>query len=109
MGDKAVPRYVMPDASTPDHETILEHLHEHHGSIIGSSYYYISTYAGESRLCRIVYGYGKIYFHETIDHEKHGISDDDIEHAIRLDAGAIGLPGLHLISPHIEIKLRILL
>ena len=109
MGDKAVPRYVMPDSSIPDCETIIEHLYEHHNSFIGSSYYYISVYGKERMICRIVYARGKISFHEIINHERHGISDDDIDHAIRLDSGFIELPNIYRISPHIETKLRILL
>lgn len=106
---KAVPRYVMPDASVPACETILEHLCEHHNVCIGSSYYYISAYGKEHMICRIVYTNENISLHEILDHEQYGISEDDIMNAIRLDTGSIKLPNIYRISPHIETKLRIIL
>jgi hypothetical protein len=60
-------------------------------------------------LCRILPGGGKIYFHEIVDHEKHGISEDDLEEAISLDTGLFSKPGYHPVSAHIETKLRVLL
>lgn len=107
-GIQALPRYIMPDASPPDYEAILAQLQEYHSSLVGSSYFYIRADDMAPMLCRIVYGGGKIYFHEVVDHEKHSISEDDIEDAIRLDTGALTLPGHYLISPHIEMKLRTL-
>jgi len=107
-GTQALPRYIMPDASAPDYEAILEQLQEYQHSFVGSSYFYIREDDPTPMLCRIVYGGGKIYFHEVVDHEKHSISDDDIANAIRFDTGALTLPGHHIISPHIEMKLRTL-
>jgi hypothetical protein len=103
-----LPRYVMPDESEPEYEIILEQLQDYHNAMIGSSYFYIR--AGDERcsLCRIVYGGGKIFFHELVDHQKHGISDEDIEESVRRDTGSFTLPGYHPISPHIEQKLHIL-
>jgi hypothetical protein len=104
----SLPRYVMPDASIPEYEALLEQLCNHRSSHVGSSYYYIRKVKDEFELCRIVYGNEKIFFHEIVDHRKQNISDDDIEHAVRLDTGKLDLPGHHLISPHIETKLRTL-
>jgi hypothetical protein len=103
-----LPRYVMPDESEPEYEIILEQLQDYHYAMIGSSYFYIR--AGDERcsLCRIVYGGGKVFFHELVDHQKHGISDEDIEESVRRDTGSFTLPGYHPISPHIEQKLHIL-
>jgi hypothetical protein len=108
-GIDPLPRYIMPDASEPDYDLIMEQLHDYHKSQIGSSYYYIRTNEDALSLCRIVHGGGKIYFHEILDHEKHGISEDDLEEAVNLDPGSITTPGYHIISPHIETKLRTLL
>jgi len=103
-----LPHYIMPDESEPEYEIIFEQLQDYHKSMIGSSYYYIR--AGDERccLCRIVHGGGKVFFHELVDHQKHGISDEDIEESVRQDTGSFTLPEHYLISPNIEQKLRIL-
>lgn len=103
-----LPYYAMPDKSEPPYELILEQLQDYQHSLIGSSYFYIR--ADEDRCClfRIVYGGGKVFFHERIDHQKHGISDEDIEESVSKDTGLLSLPGCYLISPHIENKLRVL-
>lgn len=103
-----VPRYVMPDASEPDYRAILEQLQDYQSSLIGSSYYYIRASEGDYSLCRIVPGGGKIFFHEIVDYEKHGISEDDLEEAIQQDTGKLTIPSHYPISPHIEQKLRVL-
>jgi hypothetical protein len=108
-GIEPVPRYIMPDASVPDYDEILEQLQEYQHSLIGSSYYYIRTVNDNMCLCRIVPGGGKIFFHEIIDHDKHGISEDDLEEAINQDPDSFSTHGYYPISPHIETKLRVLL
>ena len=107
-GMAPLPQYVMPDASEPEYELILEQLQDYHKSLIGSSYYYIRAGDDRSCLCRIEHGGGRIFFHEMVDHHKHGISDEDIEMAIRRDTGTFALPGYYPVSSHIEQKLRIL-
>jgi len=107
-GIEPLPRYVMPDTSVPAYDEILAQLQEYHRSRIGSSYYYIRADHEDAFLCRIVPGGGKIFFHEVVDHEKHGISDADIEAAVKRDPGVFTTPGYYPISSHIEDKLRIL-
>jgi hypothetical protein len=104
-----LPRYISPDASIPDYDEILEQLQDYERSLIGSSYYYIRVENDRMFLCRILPGGGKIFFHEIVDHEKHGISDDDLETTVRLDTGLLSKAGYHQISPHIEAKLRVVL
>lgn len=104
-----VPRYIMPDASEPDYEAILKQLQDYQSSRIGSSYYYIRAGDAGCSLCRIVPGGGKIFFHEVVDHDRHGISEDDLEEAIRQDTGILAMASHHPVSPHIETKLRALL
>ena len=104
-----LPRYISPDASIPDYDEILEQLQDYQRSQIGSSYYYIRAENDRMILCRILPGGGKIFFHEIVDHEKHGISDDDLEMAVRLDTGLLSRAGYHQISPHIEAKLRVVM
>jgi hypothetical protein len=108
IGTSALPQYIMPDASEPDYEQILEQLQDYRNSLIGSSYYYVRSDADNCSLCRIVHGGGRIFFHEQVDHQKHGISDEDIEEAVILDNDSLSLPGYYPISPLIEQKLRIL-
>ena len=108
QGIEPVPRYLKPDKSAPDYTLILEELADYHRSLIGSSYYYIRTGDDIPMLCRIVHGGGKVFFHEVVDHEQHGISEDDLETAVRDEAAAMDMPGHYVISPHIEMKLRAL-
>ena len=108
-GIEPIPRYIMPDASVPDYDEILEQLQEYQRSLIGSSYYYIRVEKDSMFLCRILPGAGKIFFHEIVDHEKHGISEDDLQTAVNLDTGLLSKAGYHQISPHIESKLRTVL
>ena len=109
MSTYTVPRYIMPDASEPEYEVILEQIQQYRKSQIGSSFYYIRAGEESTLLCRIIPGGGKIFFHEVVDHENHGISDEDIAEAIKGDPGTFTLPGHHHISPLIEKKLRALL
>ena len=104
-----LPRYISPDASIPDYDEILEQLQDYQHSLIGSSYYYIRVENDKTYLCRILPGGGKIFFHEIVDHEKHGISGNDLEVAVNLDTGLSSKSGYHQISPYIETKLRVLL
>jgi hypothetical protein len=108
-GIEPLPRYVMPDTSVPAYDEILNQLQEYHRSLIGKSYYYIRVENDAPALCRIMPGAGKIFFHEIVDHEKHGISEDDLEEAVSQDADSLSAPGFHPISSHIETKLRITL
>jgi hypothetical protein len=108
-GIEPLPRYVMPDASVPAYDEILVQLQDYHRSFIGSSYYYIRAENGRMSLCRIVPGAGKIFFHEIVDHEKHSISEDDIEEAVSMDPGSFSIPGYYPISAHMESKLRVIL
>ena len=99
----------MPDGSAPPYDEILHLLQEHNCSPVGASYYYILANEQRTSLCRIVHGAGKVFFHEIVDHEKYGVSEDDIEEAITLDGGKLSAPGYFPISSHIESKLRVLL
>jgi hypothetical protein len=103
-----LPQYIMPDASEPEYPLIMEQLQDYRQSLIGSSHYYIRAVDDRNYLCRIVHGGGKVFFHELVDHRKHGISDEDIEESVKRDTGTFTLPGLYPVSPHIEQKLRIL-
>ena len=105
-----VPRYAMADGSAPEYEAILEQIQNYRKSMIGRSFFYIHAEDSEQPcLCRIIPGGGKIFFHEIVDHRKYGISDEDMQDAVKYDTGIFTLPGHIHISPHIEKKLRALL
>lgn len=107
---KSLPRYAMPDGSESEYEAILEQIQYQRKSMIGSAFFYIHTRAAEEFcLCRIIPGGGKIFFHEIVDHRRYGISDEDMQDAVKYDTGIFSLPGHIHISPHIEKKLRALL
>jgi len=108
-GIEPLPRYLRPDASVPEYDEILEQLQEYQRSLIGSSYYYIRVENDMIFLCRILPGGGKIYFHEIVDHAKHGISEDELEEAVSHDTGIFTTQGYYPVSPHIETKLRVVL
>ena len=107
-GVDPVPKYIMSDRSTPNYELILEELHNQGNSQVGSSYFYIKKGGELSSLCRIVYGGGKVFFHEVLDHDKHGISEDEIDQAVMHGMALTALPDHYFISPHIEMKLHTL-
>lgn len=104
-----VPQYIMTDHSMPNYELILEELHNHGKSQVGTSYFYIKKIDDRCSLCRILYGGGKIYFHEVLDHQKHGISDDDIDEVIVQGSQLTALPDHYFISSHIEMILHTLI
>jgi len=109
-GREPLPRYAMPDGSEQEYEAILEQIQYMRKSMIGSAFFYIRTgTAEEFCLCRIIPGGGKIFFHEIVDHRDYGISDEDMQDAVKYDTGIFTLPGHIHISPHIEKKLRALL
>jgi len=105
-----LPWYAVPDQSEPEYEAILEQVQDQRKSMIGSSFYYIRAKEKEELcLCRIVPSAGRIFFHEIVDHQKYGISDDDLDDARRHDIGVFTMPDHFHISVLIEKKLRVLL
>lgn len=103
-----VPTYINPDHSAPDYDAIIGQLQTCRKSQIGASYFYIRADENICALCRIIPGGGKVFFHEIVNHEQHGISEDEITDSIKQDPGLFTLPGHYQISPHIETKLRAL-
>jgi len=103
-----LPHSIMPDGSEPEYEQILKQLQGYDNSLIGSSCYYIRAGDEECSLCRIVHGAGRVFFHEGVDHHKHGLRDEDLEESVRHDSNTFSLSGYYPISLHIEQKLRVL-
>jgi hypothetical protein len=87
-------------------ELILKHLEEYGTATIGQCHYYIRSEGNSAYLCRTVVGYGRLYSSEVLDHRRYGISEDDLEHAIRGASPHSEIPGYYPISAHIDKKLR---
>lgn len=78
-------------------------------AMVGEHYYFISCGAGGPSLCRVPLTTRGQYPREVIDHAGHGITEDDLYHAMGAREGNIPAPGYYPISDHIEGKLRALL
>ena len=96
----------IPGMAELDYDQILQQLAESATSRIGSSFFYLRSRGDNISLCRIVHGGGKIYFHEIMDHRQQGITDTELEDAVRSDRGIFSVPGYHVISLPIGTKLR---
>jgi hypothetical protein len=90
-------------------DILFKNLYEYRKSLIGSSHYFIKEERGCISLCRMIYTGGKLYFSEIINHRGYGISDTDLEEAVRLNCHNLCLDDHFHISPLIEKKLRALL
>jgi hypothetical protein len=91
-----------------DVDQIIAHLLESGTTMIGNSYFFIRAQGNNASIYRTNLGYGRIYSSEVIDHPSCGISDDDIEHALRDPAPECEIQGFYPLTEHIEKKLRIL-
>ena len=96
-----------PEAES-DFDKIIVHLSESGTTMIGNSYFFIRAQGNNASIYRTNIAYGRIYSSEVIDHQRYGISDDDIDHALRVPASQCEIQGFYPISEHIEKKLRIL-
>ena len=92
-----------------DFDKILAHLSESGTTTIGNSYFFIRAQGNNASIYRTNIAYGGIYSSEVIDHHSYGISEDDIDHALRVPAPECEIQGFYPISEHIEKKLRILI
>jgi hypothetical protein len=88
---------------------ILEWLSDSRESYIGSSYYYIRSCSDNPTICRLNITGGSLYSQEVLDHNKYGISDEDLDEAILFREEEPEIPGHYPISIHIEKKLRTIL
>ena len=105
-GVAPVPHYAMPDRSVPPYEQIIGELAGNDSCFVGSSCFYVRKQDGQCFLHRIVCGSAKIFFHESVSHEKLGIHDEELAQAAHADAEFSSLPGYYPISPGIREKLR---
>ncbi|HUK92999.1 MAG TPA: hypothetical protein VLU98_03070 [Methanomicrobiales archaeon] len=78
-------------------------------AMVGGHYYFIQVEEECATLCRVPLSAPGRARHEVMDHVQHGISDDDLLHALRILGAHCSQPGYYRISGHIEGKLRALL
>jgi hypothetical protein len=78
-------------------------------AMVGKHYYFIRVGAEGPALYRVPLFTREKLPKYVMDHIQHGISDDDLYHAIGVKEGNPSLPGYYKISDHIEGKLRALL
>jgi len=88
---------------------IIDWLGERQESFVGSSYYYIRKSREQYVICRLKISGGILYSIDVINHDEHGISDDDIADAVRSSEEEPEIPGHYHIDRYIEQKLRTLL
>jgi hypothetical protein len=88
---------------------VLERVQKDRRSLVGNNYYFIRVRCSNPYLCRIPASPHQVPREETLDHECHGISDHELEEAIRKLVGDPRPDGCFQISGHIERKIRVLL
>ena len=99
---------VLEEGGDPDLQDFMGGVEEEVRAMIGKHYYFIRVRPEGAALCRVpLFTKGK-FPREVMDHIQHGISDDDLYHAIGVRGGNTCPQGYHKISDHIEGKLRAL-
>jgi hypothetical protein len=99
---------VLQEGGDPDLQDFMGGVEDEVRAIVGKHYYFIRARPEGPALCRVpLFTKGK-FPREVIDHIQHGISDDDLYHAIGVRGGNPSPPGYYKISDHIEGKLRAL-
>ena len=99
---------VLQEGGDPDLQDFMGGVEDEVRAIVGKHYYFIRVRPESVALCRVpLFTKGK-FPREVMDHVQHGISDDDLYHAIGVGGGDPSSPGYYKISDHIEGKLRAL-
>ena len=108
-GNAPLGRSAEDESSGQELEEFVCCVREEIQAMVGGHYYFIRVREEYVALCRIpILARGEIR-QEVLDHIQHGISDDDLCHAIGVRGGNTCQPGYYRISAHIEGKLRALL
>ena len=98
-----------PELSGQELEEFVCCVREEIQAMVGGHCYFIEVREECALLCRFpILARGKIR-HEVRDHIQHGISDDDLCHAVGVRGGNTPPRGYYRISEHVERKLRALL
>ena len=98
----------LQDGEEPELQEFIQGVREDIRAMIGKHYYFIRCGVDGPTLCRApLFTRGK-YPREVVDHSGHGITDEDLYHALGEGGGYYEVPGYYRISDHIEGKLRAL-
>ena len=76
------------ESSEEEQKLLFERLEDDRQSRVGMNYYFIRVRDTVPSLCRIPAIPGNYCREEVLDHENHGISDSELEDAVRTMAGA---------------------
>ncbi|HVP25119.1 MAG TPA: hypothetical protein VMS81_03980 [Methanomicrobiales archaeon] len=99
---------LLEEGADPDLKEFMGGVEEDIRAMVGKHYYFIRVGAEGPALCRVpLFTRGKLP-REIMDHIQHGISDDDLYHAVGIKEGNHSPQGYYKISDHIEGKLRAL-
>jgi hypothetical protein len=100
---------LLQEGGDPDLSAFMKGVEEDIRARVGSHYYFIRCGVGGPALCRVpLFTKGK-FPREVIDHAQHGVTEDDLYHALGVPEGSATVQGYYRISDHIEGKLRALL
>ncbi len=76
------------ESSEEEQKLLFERLEDDRQSRVGMNYYFIQVRDSVPSLCRIPAIPGNYCREEVLDHENHGISNSELEDAVRTMAGA---------------------
>jgi hypothetical protein len=100
---------LLDEGTDPDLKEFMGGIEDDIRALVGKHYYFIRVGVEGPALCRVpLFTRGK-YPREIMDHIQHGISDEELYHAIGMKEGISSPQGYYKISDHIEGKLRALL
>ena len=100
---------LLDEGAEPDLGDFMGGIEDDIRAMVGKHYYFIRVDVAGPALCRVpLFTKGK-FPREVMDHDQHGISDEDLYHAIGVKEGISSPQGYYRISDHIEGKLRALL
>lgn len=100
------PQYFIINRSEPKYDLIMRQLLDSPRSPAGLSNYFIQADQDKGCICRIRAGNSAVLFYEILNHIRDGISDKDIQDAVRDPSNACPLPGYFYITPKIKEKLH---
>jgi hypothetical protein len=97
---------LLEEGGDPDLKEFMGGVDSDIRAMVGRHYYFIRCEGEGPALCRVPLSTKGKLPREVIDHIQHGISDDDLYHAVGAKEGNPVVPGYYRISDHIEGKLR---
>lgn len=100
------PRYFLINKSEPRYDLLKSQLLDYSLLPSGASHYFVRAEQESLSLCRIRAGNGTVIFFEILDHEREGITDDDLREACCDKKNASPLPEYYHLSRKINEQLQ---